>query len=232
MRLPMMGAAPRWTLALGLVLLAALALAALHAQGVDLAWLKARQAELEAWRQARPALAAALFFAVYVIVTALSLPAATLLTLAGGALFGLWPALLLVSFASSLGATLALLLARGLLRAPLERRYAVPFARINAGLARDGGWYLFALRLTPLVPFFVVNAVLGLTRFPVWKFYAISQIGMLPAAFVYVNAGRELGRLDSLQGLFSPALILALTLLGLLPLAARWALRRLHRLPE
>lgn len=221
-----MNALPRLALGVLVLLLVALAAAVLHAHGVDLAWLQARQAELVAWRQAQPALAAALFFAAFVTVTALSLPAATLLMLSGGALFGLWPALLLVSFASSLGATLAMLLARGLLRAPLERRYAAQLTRIDAGLAQDGAWYLLALRLTPLVPFFVVNAVLGLTRFPAWKFYLISQLGMLPAAFVYVNAGRELSRLDSLHGLLSPALILALTLLGLLPLAARRGLGR------
>jgi uncharacterized membrane protein YdjX (TVP38/TMEM64 family) len=211
------------------LLLAGAALWWLHAQGVDLGWIQARQLELGAWREQHPLLAAALFFAAYLLVTALSLPAATVLMLAGGALFGLWQGLLLVSFASSLGATLAMLLARTLLRAALEQRHAAPLAAINQGLAREGGFYLFALRLTPLAPSFVVNAVLGLTRFPAWRFYLISQLGMLPAALVYVNAGRELAQLDSLRGLLSPELILSLTLLGLLPLAARHALQFLRR---
>jgi uncharacterized membrane protein YdjX (TVP38/TMEM64 family) len=216
-------------------LLALLAMAGigvlLYAQGVDLHWLQARQAGLMAWCEQQPLLAAALFFTVYVTVTTLSLPAATVLSMTGGALFGLWQALLLVSFASSLGATLAMLLARTLLRAPLETRHAEPLRRINTGLEREGGFYLFALRLTPLVPFFVVNAVMGLTRYPAWRFYLISQLGMLPAAVVYVNAGRELARLESLSGILSPGLILSLTLLGLFPLAARHAAAALLRRP-
>ncbi|MCC7120763.1 MAG: TVP38/TMEM64 family protein, partial [Gammaproteobacteria bacterium] len=149
------------------------------------------------------------------------LPGALVLSLAGGALFGMWRGVLIVSFASSIGATLAMLVARMLLRDWVRARLGPRQAVIDAGMDRDGAFYLFALRLVPLFPFFAVNLALGLTRLPVRTFYWVSQLGMLPATIVIVNLGTELARIDSLRGLLSPGLLCALALLGALPLVAR-----------
>lgn len=163
------------------------------------------------------------YFLLYVLVAGLSLPGATVLTLAGGALFGFWITLAVVSFASSLGATAACALARYLFREALTRRMGPKLAAIDAGIRREGAFYLFTLRLIPLFPFFVVNAAMGLTALPLRAFYLVSQCGMLPGTAVYVNAGTQLGRLDSLSGILSPTLILSFALLGLFPLAAKRA---------
>ena len=183
--------------------------------------LRAQREGLQALVAAQPWLSAAAFFLLYVLVAALSLPAAALLTVAGGALFGLVQGTLLVSFASTLGATLAMLIARTLLRDSVQRRFGQRLQSIDAGLAREGAFYLFALRLVPVLPFFLVNLAMGLTRLPARTFFWVSQIGMLPATAVYVYAGTELGQLSSLKGLISPGLLLAFALLGLLPLLAR-----------
>jgi pyruvate/2-oxoglutarate dehydrogenase complex dihydrolipoamide dehydrogenase (E3) component/uncharacterized membrane protein YdjX (TVP38/TMEM64 family) len=173
---------------------------------------------------------AALYFALYVGVAALSLPGAAILTLAGGAVFGLGWGLVIVSFASSLGATVSFLLARYVLRASLEARFATRLAEINRGITKDGALYLFTLRLIPLVPFFIVNLLMGLTRMKPLTFYAVSQLGMLAATAVYVNAGTQLAQLNSLQDVLSPGLLGALVLLGVFPLVARggvaWVQRR------
>lgn len=190
-------------------------------QALTLANLQAEQARFQAWLAAEPLTVAGGFFLAYVAITAVSLPGATLLTLLGGALFGFGWGLLLISFASTLGATLATLIARTLARAPLERRFATQLARINAGIAREGAFYLFTLRLIPLFPFFVINLVMGLTRMRLWTFYWVSQLGMLPGTAVYVNAGRELGELESLSGVLSPGLIGSFVLIGLFPWLAR-----------
>ncbi|SFT54025.1 FAD-dependent oxidoreductase [Halomonas saccharevitans] len=183
--------------------------------------LQAEQQRFQAWLAADPLTVAGGFFLIYVVITAVSLPGATLLTLLGGALFGLGWGLLLISFASSLGATLAALIARTLAREPLERRFASQLARINAGIEREGAFYLFTLRLIPLFPFFVINLVMGLTRMRLTTFYWVSQLGMLPGTAVYVNAGRELGNLESLGGILSPGLIGSFVLIGLFPWLAR-----------
>ena len=177
---------------------------------------------------AQPLLSAAIYFAVYVIVTALSLPAAALLTLAGGALFGFGQGLLLVSFASTLGATLAMLLARYLARDAVQARFGARLKGIDEGLEREGAFYLFALRLVPVFPFFLVNLALGLTRFPARTFFWVSQLGMLPATAVFVYAGTEIGQLTSLKGLISPGLLIAFALLGLLPLITKKVLDALR----
>ena len=161
------------------------------------------------------------YFGLYVLVAALSLPGATALTLAGAAVFGFWPTLIVVSFASTLGATAACALCRHLFRDLAARRLGRHLAAIDAGMAREGAFYLFSLRLIPLFPFFVVNAAMGLTAMPLRTFFLVSQIGMLPGTAVYVNAGRELGRLDSPSGILSPGLVTAFVLLGLLPLVSR-----------
>ncbi len=169
----------------------------------------------------RPGLTLALYFLLYIAVAALSLPGAAVLTLAGGALFGFWPALVVVSFASSIGATLAFLVSRFLLRAAVQRRFGERLLAINAGVARDGAFYLFTLRLVPLFPFFVINLLLGLTPMRTRTFYWVSQLGMLPGTVVFVNAGIQLGRIESLADILSPGLLFAFALLGLFPLLAR-----------
>ncbi|MEO7244552.1 MAG: FAD-dependent oxidoreductase, partial [Rubrivivax sp.] len=183
--------------------------------------LKASQARLAALYDARPAAVLGGFFALYVAVTALSLPGAAVLTLAAGALFGLVTGTLLVSFASSIGATLAMLVARYLLRDPVRARFGERLADIDRGLERDGAFYLFTLRLVPLVPFFVVNLLMGLTAMPARRFYWVSQLGMLAGTLVYVNAGTALAGISSLKDVLSPALVGSLVLLGLLPLIGR-----------
>ena len=183
--------------------------------------LKRQQAAIEAYRQASPWLAAAIFFVVYVAVTALSLPGAAIMTLAGGAVFGLFWGTLLVSFASSLGATLAFLAARFLARDWVKARFGPRLAAIDRGVERDGGFYLFTLRLVPAFPFFMINLVMGLTPMRAWTFYWVSQVGMLAGTIVYVNAGTQLAAIDSLRGILSPALIGSFALLGIFPLIAK-----------
>ena len=173
-----------------------------------------------------PLQSALIYFAVYVLLSALSIPGAALLTLLGGALFSLWEATLLVSFASTLGATLAMLVSRYLLRDWVQRRFAAQMSTIDAGMDRDGARYLFALRLMPLFPFFLVNLLMGLTRLRVRHYWWGSQLAMLPATVIYLNAGRELGKLTSLRDILSPGLLFAFTLLGLLPLVTRWLFSR------
>ncbi len=210
-----------------IALLAAIVLAvgAFFAFGLDRDFtfeaIKLRQAELAALVDQRPLLSAAAYFAIYVAVTGLSLPGAALMTLLGGALFGLGWGTLIVSFASTLGATLAFLAARFLFRAPVQRRFGERLKSIDEGIARDGAFYLFTLRLVPVFPFFLVNLLIALTALPVRTFWWVSQLGMLPGTVVYVNAGTRLGKLDSLAGIVSPALLASFAALGVLPLLAR-----------
>ncbi|MCE9976631.1 TVP38/TMEM64 family protein [Leclercia adecarboxylata] len=196
---------------------------------VTLENLQARHQALLLYCQQAPRQSAALYFILYVLVTTLSLPGAALLTLLGGALFGLWPGILLVSFASTLGATLAMLVSRYLLRDWVQHRFAGQMRTVNDGVARDGAFYLFALRLMPLFPFFVVNLLAGVTRLGVWRYWWVSQLGMLPGAIVYLNAGHQLGQITSLHDILSPGVVFAFTLLGLLPLITRWLFARFAR---
>lgn len=168
-----------------------------------------------------PALMVGGFFVCYVLMAALSLPGATVMGLAGGAVFGFWVATLAVSFASTLGATLAFLMSRHLFRDLVQRRFGDRLAAVNEGVAREGAWYLFTLRLIPVFPFFVINLLMGLTPMPTRTFYWVSQLGMLGGTMVYVNAGKELGNLTSLSGILSPSLLLAFALLGLFPLLVK-----------
>ena len=191
--------------------------------------LQARHQALLLYCQQAPLQSAALFFSLYVLVTTLSLPGAALLTLLGGALFGLWPGILLVSFAATLGATLAMLVSRYLLRDWVQRRFAGPMRTVNDGVARDGAFYLFALRLMPLSPFFVVNLLAGVTTLGVRRYWWVSQLGMLPGAVVFLNAGHQLGQIASLRDILSPGVVFAFTLLGLLPLITRWLFARFSR---
>jgi pyruvate/2-oxoglutarate dehydrogenase complex dihydrolipoamide dehydrogenase (E3) component/uncharacterized membrane protein YdjX (TVP38/TMEM64 family) len=170
---------------------------------------------------AEPLLAGLLYMLVYIAVTALSLPGAAVMTLAGVALFGFWYGLLLVSFASSMGATLACLVSRILLRDWVQGRFQDQLKSVNAGFSREGALYLFGLRLVPLFPFFVINLVMGLLPISLRRFYWVSQLGMLPATAVFVNAGTQLGQLQGLEGILSPGLIGSFVLLGIFPLLAR-----------
>ncbi len=178
-----------------------------------------------------PVLTAVTFFIVYVAVTGLSLPGAAVLTVVAGAIFGLLPGLILVSFASTLGATLAFLFSRTLLRDWVEKKFANYLTTINRGVNKDGAFYLATLRLIPAIPFFVINLVMGLTAMRVWTFSWVSQLGMLPGTAVYVNAGAQLGLVDelSLQGILTPPLILSFVLLGVFPWLARLFMEFLRR---
>ena len=188
---------------------------------LSLDYIKQRQASFAALYAARPAGVLASFFAAYVAVTALSLPGAAIMTLAAGAIFGLFTGTLLVSFASSIGATLAFLVSRYVLRDSIRARFAARLEEIDKGVARDGAFYLFTLRLVPLIPFFVINLVMGLTAMKAGTFYLVSQIGMLAGTLVFVNAGTQLARIDSLSGILSPAVIGSFVLLGIFPLVAK-----------
>lgn len=188
---------------------------------LSLAGIKTHQQTLLSYVARAPLRSALIFFALYVAVSALSIPGAAVLTLLGGALFALWEGAVLVSFASTLGATLAMLASRYLLRDWVQRRFARQMTTVNAGMARDGAGYLFALRLMPLFPFFLVNLLMGLTRITVRRYWWVSQLAMLPATVIFLNAGRELGKVTSLRDILSPGVVFAFTLLGLLPLVTR-----------
>ncbi|PUE54244.1 FAD-dependent oxidoreductase [Limnohabitans parvus] len=183
--------------------------------------LKASQASFDQLYAQQPVMVAAVYFGVYVLATALSIPGAVIITLGGGAVFGLWQGLLLVSFASTLGATLAFLASRFVLREWVEARFGQRLADINAGVDKEGAFYLFTLRLIPVVPFFLINLLMGLTRMKTWTYYWVSQLGMLAGTAVYVNAGTELAQLDSVRGILSPALLGSFVLLGIFPLLTR-----------
>ena len=183
--------------------------------------IKAVQADFAALYAARPVAVVAAYFVVYVAATALSIPGAALLTLLGGAVFGLVWGTVVVSFASSLGATLAMLFARYVLRDSIQARFGARLADIDKGIAREGAFYLFTLRLVPVFPFFLINLLMGLTRMKAATFYGVSQLGMLAGTLVYVNAGTQLGRINSLQGILSPGLLLSFVLLGVFPLLAK-----------
>jgi len=190
-------------------------------QYLSLDYLKEQRGAFQALAADQPVLVLGGFFLLYVAVTALSLPGAAIMTLAAGALFGFWVALLLVSFASSVGATLAFLASRFLFKDAVQSRFGERLKKINAGVEKDGAFYLFTLRLIPAFPFFVINLVMGLTPLKTWTFYWVSQVGMLAGTAVYVNAGTQLGELDSLSGLLSVDLIGAFVLLGLFPWLAK-----------
>ncbi|WP_346795761.1 FAD-dependent oxidoreductase [Halomonas sp. Bachu 37] len=210
------------------LLIAALLLAAIGIfflsgahQWFTLETLKAYQSDFQAAFDQSPWRVAGIFLALYVAITALSLPGATLLTLLGGALFGLGWGLLIISFASTLGATLAFMLSRFLFRQPVETRFPRQLEAVNRGVERDGALYLFTLRLVPVFPFFMINLVMGLTRIRTVTFYWVSQVAMLPGTAVYVNAGGQLGDLESLGGIISPPLIASFLLLAIFPWLAR-----------
>jgi pyruvate/2-oxoglutarate dehydrogenase complex dihydrolipoamide dehydrogenase (E3) component/uncharacterized membrane protein YdjX (TVP38/TMEM64 family) len=227
--MPSRNALAKWLLIL--VLLAAVA--AFFALGLEhqlsLEAVKANQRALGAFGQAHPLALAAAFFLLYVVVATLPLPGAALMTIAAGALFGLLEGTLLVSFASAIGATLAMLSSRFVFGDWVRKHFPARLEKVDAGIAREGGFYLFSLRLVPAVPFFAINLLTGLTRLPVRTFYWVSQIGMLAGTVVYVNAGTQLAGLHSLSGLLSPGLIGSFLLLAALPWIARAGLAAIKR---
>ena len=161
------------------------------------------------------------YFIIYVLTTSLSLPGASPLGIVGGALFGFWVATLVVSFASTIGATLACFISRFLLRDWVQSKFSDKIAKVNEGIEKEGAFYLFTLRLIPIFPFWMINLVMGLTKMPLSRFYWVSQIGMLPGTMVYVNAGKELAKIESIKGIFSPRLIISFALLGIFPIAVK-----------
>ena len=188
---------------------------------LSLEGFKTQQAALSAFVAANPWQSALAFFAAYVAVAALSLPGALIMTLAAGAIFGFGRGVAIVSFASAIGATLAFLSSRFLLRDWVQGKFGDRLKPINDGVAKDGPFYLFALRLVPLFPFFVVNLVMGLTTIKTWPFYWVSQIGMLAGTAVFVNAGTQLAQISSLKGIVSPAILGSFALLGIFPIIAK-----------
>ncbi|GAB5498436.1 MAG: bifunctional TVP38/TMEM64 family protein/FAD-dependent oxidoreductase [Pseudohongiellaceae bacterium] len=218
---------------LTVVAVLAAAIASYFAFGLDqyltLQFAQSRLDELENFREDNFALAATLYFILYVTVTALSIPGALIITLLGGAIFGLFWGTLLVSFASSIGATLAFLVSRLLLKDWVQTRFGNYLAPVNRGMERDGNFYLFSMRMVPLFPFFVINLLMALTPIKTWSFYWVSQVGMFLGTVVYVNAGSELGQISSLSGLVSAPVIFSFVLLGLFPLVARWIVNAVQR---
>ena len=190
-------------------------------QYLNLEFIKQNQTQFDQQFADKPFETAAIFFVIYVLVTGLSLPGAAIMTLAGGALFGLTTGLILISFASSIGATLAFLFSRFLLRDSIQKRFQQQLSSINEGIEKEGAFYLFTLRLVPIFPFFVINLGMGVTPIKTWTFYWVSQLGMLAGTAVYVNAGTQLGQLESLAGILSPGILVSFTLLGLFPLIAK-----------
>jgi len=183
--------------------------------------LKAQQEVIENYRSNNHKLAVAVYMLIYIAVTGLSLPGAVILTLAGGAVFGVFWGTLIVSFASTIGATLAFLAARFLFRETVHAKFSERLKAIDEGVEKEGGFYLFTLRLVPIFPFFMINLLMGLTNMRMGVFYLVSQIGMLAGTAVYVNAGTQLAKIDSLAGILSPALLGSFVLLGLFPLLAK-----------
>jgi len=196
---------------------------------LSLAFLKDSQSSFQAAFEQKPVWVTLAFFAVYVAVTGLSLPGAVIMTLAAGAGFGLVLGTLVVSFASTLGATLAMLAARYLLRDSIQARFGKRLDEINKGIEKEGAFYLFSLRLIPVVPFFALNLLMGLTHIRTWTYFWVSQLGMLAGTVVYVNAGTQIAKIDSLQSIASPALIGSFVLLGLLPLVVNKLLQFFRR---
>jgi len=216
-----------------LALLIVAAIALFFGMGLDqyltLGALKESQGKFTVMLEQSPWRVTLIAFVLYVVVVALSLPGATIMGLAMGALFGLWQGTLLVSFASTIGATMAFLTSRYLLRDYVHRHFGDKLKGINEGMAKDGALYLFMLRLVPVFPFFLINLLMGMTQIPARTFYWVSQLGMLAGTLVYVNAGTQLAHIDSLSGILSPEVLLSFALLGVFPLIAKRIGRAIHK---
>lgn len=190
-------------------------------QYLTLAYLKESLDRFKALYENHRAMVIAGYFVIYVLTTSLSLPGASPLGIAGGALFGFWTATLVVSFASTIGATLACSVSRFLLRDWIQNKFGDKIAKVNEGIEKEGVFYLFTLRLIPVFPFWMINMVMGLTRMSLFKFYLVSQIGMLPGTMVFVNAGKELAKIESVKGILSPSLIISFALIGIFPITVK-----------
>jgi uncharacterized membrane protein YdjX (TVP38/TMEM64 family) len=217
---------PRWIVAASAALALLVGVAIVLGHGIGLDALRMQQAQLEAWQHAHPLTTGLGFFGVFIAAAALSLPATPLLSIAAGAVLGpLWGTMV-SSFASALGATLAFLLSRWLLRDWVRRRLGARMAAVDAGVRRDGGWYLLTLRIVPILPGSVINLCFSVTALRAWTFYWISQLGTLLATGLYVNAGTQLAHLTSLADIATPRVLASLTALAVLPLLARYGLTR------
>lgn len=188
---------------------------------LTLDYLKNSRDEFQIFYDQNPFLTVFSFFLLYIIVVGANLPGATVMGLAGGALFGFTVGVVTISFASSIGATLACFFSRYLFRDYVQRKFGERLERVNKGIAEEGAFYLFTMRLIPAFPFVVINLIMGLTPMRLSTFYWVSQLGMLPGTMVYVNAGKELGQIDSLAGIVQPSLILSFAVLGIFPLVVR-----------
>ncbi len=198
-------------------------------QYLTLEYIKASQSGFQALYEAEPALVIAAYMSVYIAVVSLSIPGAVPMTLTGGALFGFLSGSIVVSFASTIGATLACTVSRFLLRDWVQKKFGGRLATLNDGIRREGAFYLLSMRLNPLFPFSAINLGMGLTKMPLRTFYFISQIGMLPGTMVYVNAGRELAKIESLRDIVSPSLVLSFILLSIFPILIRKTLSFLQK---
>lgn len=188
---------------------------------LTLGYIKASQQRFELLYNEHQFLVIAGYMLMYILVTSLSLPGAAVMTLAGGALFGLLTGTIVVSFASTIGATFACFVSRFILRDWVQGKFGDKLKTVNVGIEKEGAFYLFTLRLIPVFPFWLINLVMGLTKMPLKNFYLVSQIGMLPGTMVYVNAGKELAKIESLSGILSPGLILSFVLLGIFPIITK-----------
>ncbi|MEQ1806050.1 MAG: FAD-dependent oxidoreductase [Burkholderiaceae bacterium] len=188
---------------------------------LSLDYLKQRQVDFAALYAQQPLLVIGVYALIYIVVFALALPVGAVISLAGGALFGVWVGVVVVSFASSIGAALAFLASRHVLADSVRARFGARLSEVDKGVAKDGGFYLFTLRLIPAIPPAAINLLFGLTKMRTWTFYWVSQLGMLAGTVVYVNAGTQLGKLESLKGILSPGLIGSFVLLGIFPLIAK-----------
>ena len=188
---------------------------------LSLAYLKEMHSNIADYAENHVALSTLFYMTIYIVIAALSLPGATVMTLAGGAVFGATWGVAMVSFASAVGATLAMLIARVVLRESVESRFSKQITLVNQGLQKDGNFYLFSLRMVPLFPFFIINLAMGITSIRIWSFYWVSQIGMFPGTAIYVLAGDQIAELSSFADILSWPAMLSLTLLGLFPLIAR-----------
>lgn len=190
-------------------------------QYLTLDYLKQSQDRFAELYAAQPVLVISFYMMIYVLVTALSLPGAVIMTLAGGGLFGFVTGTIVVSFASTIGATLACFVSRFLLREWVQKKFGEKLAPINNGIEKEGGFYLFTMRLVPAFPFFLINLAMGITKLPLIQYYWVSQLGMLPGTIVFVNAGKELAKIDSLSGILSPSLLISFAILGLFPITVK-----------
>ncbi|SIO29833.1 TVP38/TMEM64 family protein [Halodesulfovibrio marinisediminis] len=172
------------------------------------------------------------FVILYIVVTALSIPGATIMTLAAGGLFGFWTSLIAISFASTIGATLACFVSRYLLRDWVQNMFGNKIKRIDEGIKKEGAFYLFTLRLVPIFPFFAINLIMGITSLPLRTYFWVSQIGMLPGTAVYVNAGKQLATINDVSDVLQPVHLISFALLGIFPLLAKYLLKFIRKVKE